>query len=68
MRTAAFLRNVPLLAGLSDELLDRVNSSGEVLLSHTVLHERFVLRLAIGNYSTTRDHVRRAWEIIQENA
>jgi aromatic-L-amino-acid decarboxylase len=49
------------------ELLGRVNASGEVLLSHTTLHGRFVLRLAIGNHATTRQHVRRAWAIVQEN-
>ena len=47
------------------ELLDRVNASGEVLLSHTVLNGRFVLRLAIGNHSTTREHVQKAWEIVK---
>ena len=47
------------------ELLDKVNASGEVFLSHTVLPGRFVLRLAIGNHSTTRAHVQRAWELIQ---
>ena len=50
------------------ELLGRVNASGEVLLSSTVLHGRFVLRLAIGNHSTTREHVLRAWEIIKAQA
>src|SRR5262249_43769208 len=49
-------------------LLDRVNASGEVFLSHTALEGRFVLRLAIGNHSTTRDHVQRAWEIIRERS
>jgi aromatic-L-amino-acid decarboxylase len=47
------------------ELLEQVNASGEVLLSHTALNGRFVLRLAIGNHNTTRRHVQRAWEIIQ---
>jgi aromatic-L-amino-acid decarboxylase len=47
------------------ELLARVNATGAVLLSSTVLHGRFVLRLAIGNFATTRGHVQRAWEIIQ---
>jgi len=47
------------------ELLAQVNATGAVLLSPTVLHGRFVLRLAIGNFATTRDHVQRAWEIIQ---
>ena len=47
------------------ELLEKVNASGEVFLSHTELNGRFVLRLAIGNHWTTRGHVQRAWEIIQ---
>jgi len=47
------------------ELLERVNASGEVFLSHTALNGRFVLRLAIGNHETTRRHVQRAWEIVQ---
>src|SRR5205085_7348513 len=46
-------------------LLDKVNASGEIFLSHTALDGRFVLRLAIGNHSTTRAHVQRAWELIQ---
>jgi len=50
---------------INRELLEKVNASGEVFLSHTALHGRFVLRLAIGNYSTTRRHVQRAWEIVQ---
>jgi len=49
-------------------LLDKVNATGEVFLSHTALNGRFVLRLAIGNYSTTRRHVARAWEILQSHA
>jgi aromatic-L-amino-acid/L-tryptophan decarboxylase len=46
-------------------LLDRVNASGEALLSPTTLHGRFVLRLAIGNHGTTREHVRRVWDIVR---
>jgi len=47
------------------QLLERVNASGEVFLSHTVLRGQFSLRLAIGNMKTTRDHVQRAWELVQ---
>ena len=49
-------------------LLERVNASGEVFLSHTVLHRKYCLRLAIGNIGTTRDHVQRAWELVKANA
>ena len=59
-------------ANLSDErneqLLERVNASGEVFLSHTRLDGQFVLRLAIGNLRTTEAHVSRAWTLIQQHA
>jgi aromatic-L-amino-acid decarboxylase len=43
---------------------ERVNGSGEVFLSHTVLNGRYVLRVAIGNAGTTRAEVQRAWELV----
>jgi len=45
--------------------LERVNASGQVFLSHTVLRGQYCLRLAIGNINTTRDYVQRAWELVQ---
>ncbi len=45
-------------------LLDRINASGEVYLSHTILHGKYCLRLAIGNMGTTREHVQRAWKLV----
>jgi aromatic-L-amino-acid decarboxylase len=52
----------------NEQLLNAVNASGEVFLSHTRLDGRFVLRLAIGNLRTTEAHVARAWELLQERA
>ncbi len=52
----------------NQRLLDRINATGEMFLSHTVLNGRFVLRLAIGNYSTTREDLERVWKRIQELA
>ncbi|MBM3775038.1 MAG: amino acid decarboxylase [Acidobacteria bacterium] len=49
----------------NQRLLERVNATGEVFLSHTVLDGRFTLRLAIGNFRTSREQVLRAWEIVQ---
>jgi aromatic-L-amino-acid decarboxylase len=52
----------------NEALLDRVNESGEVFLSHTRLADRFVLRLAIGNFRTTEDDVRAAWDVLRREA
>ena len=49
-------------------LLERLNASGEVFLSHTKLGDRYTLRLAIGNLHTTERHVARAWELIRQIA
>jgi aromatic-L-amino-acid decarboxylase len=49
-------------------LLERLNASGDVFLSHTKLADRYTLRLAIGNLHTTERHVARAWQLIQRLA
>ena len=51
----------------NEQLLDAVNGSGEVFLSHTRLNDQFVIRLAIGNLRTTEAHVARAWTLIQQH-
>jgi aromatic-L-amino-acid/L-tryptophan decarboxylase len=53
---------------LNQQLLDAVNASGEVFLSHTKLRGKYVLRLAVGNIRTTEVHVRRAWDLLHEHA
>ena len=58
-------------AGLDDlnqRLLDRLNATGEVYLSHTRLHGQLVLRAAIGNLRTTEQHVRRLWQLLESEA
>jgi aromatic-L-amino-acid decarboxylase len=49
-------------------VLDAVNASGEVFLSHTKLDGRYALRLAIGNLQTAERHVARAWELLNSAA
>jgi len=49
----------------NEAILERVNASGELFISHTRLNGRYVLRLAIGNARTTEDDVRRAWEALK---
>ncbi len=58
----------PRLDPLNARLLDAVNATGEVFLSHAVLGGRFVLRLAIGHIGTEERHVQRAWEILRAEA
>jgi aromatic-L-amino-acid/L-tryptophan decarboxylase len=50
------------------DLLERVNASGRVFLSHTKLGGRYVLRLAIGNLRTQRRHVAEAWALLRAAA
>ncbi len=52
----------------NERLLSAVNAVGPVLLSPTRLRGRFVLRLAVGNLHTRREHVQMAWELLQKNA
>lgn len=49
----------------NEALLESVNRSGEIFISHTRLNDRYVLRLAIGQESTTEDDVRRAWDVLR---
>jgi aromatic-L-amino-acid/L-tryptophan decarboxylase len=49
-------------------VLQRLNESGEVYLSHTRVAGRFALRLAIGNIRTSAVHVERAWQLARNAA
>jgi len=55
------------LDALNARLLDAVNASGEVFLSHTRLDDRFTLRLAVGHLRTTDEHVARAWALLERH-
>jgi aromatic-L-amino-acid decarboxylase len=73
LATVAF-RRVP--AGLSAEevdslnhrILERVNRTGDVFLTHTALDGRTALRLTVGNIRTRPEHVARAWSLLQAAA
>uniref|UniRef100_A0AAU8CHY9 TDC n=1 Tax=Corchorus olitorius TaxID=93759 RepID=A0AAU8CHY9_9ROSI len=53
---------------LNHELLDAVNSTGKVFISHTVLSDKYILRFAIGAPLTEEKHVNAAWEVLQDKA
>jgi aromatic-L-amino-acid decarboxylase len=52
----------------NERLLERVNDSGEVFLSHARLGDRYALRLAVGNFRTTEDDVRLAWDVLRRES
>ena len=54
--------------GMNERLLERVNDTGEVFLSHTRFADRYQLRLAVGNFRTTEDDVRLAWDVLRREA
>jgi aromatic-L-amino-acid/L-tryptophan decarboxylase len=49
-------------------LMERLNRSGDLYLTHTKLANRTTLRLCIGQTNTEARHVERAWKRIQEEA
>jgi len=50
----------------NEAIMHAVNAGGDVFLSHTKLHGRFTLRLAIGNIRTEERHVALAWQRLKE--
>lgn len=54
------------LEQLNETLMNRVNATGQIFISHTKLNGRYTLRLAIGNIRTQEQHVRAAWELLNE--
>jgi aromatic-L-amino-acid/L-tryptophan decarboxylase len=47
------------------KIMDRVNESGRVFISGTVLNGKQTIRLAIGNLATTWEDVMEAWELVK---
>jgi aromatic-L-amino-acid/L-tryptophan decarboxylase len=52
---------------LNEQLMNGLNSTGKLYLSHTRLNGRFTLRLVIGQTHVTEEHVDRAWALIKEH-
>ena len=61
-------RPEPQLNELNAALLQKVNATGKVFLTHTALRGKTVLRMMIGQRTSTENHVQLAWEIVTEKA
>jgi aromatic-L-amino-acid decarboxylase len=49
---------------VNQEIVERINASGQAYLTHTVLDGAYTIRVAIGTPTTTRDHVAALWQQI----
>jgi len=54
------------LEQLNSRIIDRVNATGKVFLSHTKLHGKYTIRVAIGNLATTEKHISLVWKVIKQ--
>jgi aromatic-L-amino-acid decarboxylase len=53
---------------INQQIMDRLNTSGDLYLSHTRMNDLLTLRLCVGQTNTELSHVVRAWQKIQEVA
>jgi aromatic-L-amino-acid decarboxylase len=56
------------LDAFNERLLEGVNASGDVFLSHTRLNGALALRLAVGQMRTAEANVSRAWQLLRQLA
>jgi aromatic-L-amino-acid decarboxylase len=52
----------------NEEIVERVNRTGRIYLSHTRLAGRVALRVALGNPRSTEAHLRQCWELLNRAA
>ena len=53
---------------LNKRIMDTLNASGRIFLTHTKLNDRFVMRICIGQSRTELEHVTQAWALLRETA
>jgi aromatic-L-amino-acid decarboxylase len=58
----------PQSEAMNQKLMDQLNQSGDLYLTHTRLDGKLTLRFCVGQTHTEARHVRRAWERIKETA
>ncbi len=52
----------------NQRIMERLNASGDLYLTHTRLNDRFTLRMSIGQSQTELRHIERAWQRIRDEA
>jgi len=62
------LNDEPQLDELNDRLLQEINQSGKLFLTHTRVHGRYTLRMVTGQTYLQKRHVEQAWSHIVQQA
>lgn len=62
------ISDMQILNDLNEKIMNQLNDSGKLFLTHTKLNENFTLRMVIGNTDVEKRHVENAWQLIQETA
>ena len=52
----------------NERLLSKLNASGQIYLTHTKLNDQYVIRLSVGQATTTIAHLKQSWELIVNTA
>ncbi len=56
------------LNGLNQALLEKINATGKIYLSHTLINNNFALRFVCGQTRVAERHITEAWKIISKAA
>jgi len=53
---------------INEELNHRLNDTGKIYLTHTVINGIYTLRMVTGQTNVTMEHVEKAWDLIKTTA
>ncbi|HVO74687.1 MAG TPA: pyridoxal-dependent decarboxylase [Ignavibacteriaceae bacterium] len=53
---------------LNEKLLDTLNKTGKVFLSHTKLNNHFVIRVSISGLKTEERHIKEVWKLLKSKS
>ena len=53
---------------LNQKLLEQIQQSGKLFLTHTKLDGKYTIRIVLGNTNLEKRHMDKAWKLIQEFA
>ncbi len=57
-----------LLNRLNKQLLEKVNKTGKLFITHTKLQDKYTIRMVIGNTNVKQQHVDTAWNLVKDKA